>query len=103
MSIFNQDQRHQAVLVLADGHVFEGEAVGKVGATVGELIFNTAMSGYQEAISDPSYAGQLLCFSNPHIGNVGATLVDQESKGVHLSGVVLSCSENRLARCLIYA
>ena len=93
MSIFNQDQPHQAILVLADGSVFQGEAVGKVGDTVGELIFNTAMTGYQEAISDPSYAGQLLCFSNPHIGNVGATLADQESKGVYLSGVVLSCSE----------
>lgn len=92
MSIFDQDH-HQAILVLADGRVFQGRAVGKIGSTVGELIFNTAMSGYQEAISDPSYAGQLLCFSNPHIGNVGVTLADQESRGVYLSGLVISCFE----------
>ncbi len=64
----------EALLVLADGTVFEGEAIGAAppgGVTTGEVVFNTVMSGYQEVITDPSYAGQVITFTYPHIGNYG--------------------------------
>ena len=68
-----------AVLVLADGTVLEGEGFGAVGEAIGELCFNTAMTGYQEVLTDPSYNGQILTFTFPHIGNVGANDEDIES------------------------
>ena len=68
-----------ALLVLADGTVFEGEGFGAVGEAVGEVCFNTAMTGYQEVLTDPSYNGQILTFTFPHIGNVGANEDDIES------------------------
>jgi carbamoyl-phosphate synthase small subunit len=58
-------------VVLADGTVFDGHGLGMPGEVVGELVFNTAMTGYQEILTDPSYAGQLITFTFPHIGNVG--------------------------------
>ncbi|HOP20511.1 MAG TPA: carbamoyl-phosphate synthase domain-containing protein, partial [Amphiplicatus sp.] len=60
-----------AVLVLADGQVLKGQGVGATGEAVGEVCFNTAMSGYQEILTDPSYAGQIITFTFPHIGNIG--------------------------------
>src|SRR3954454_6560492 len=60
-----------AVLVLADGTVFEGIGIGATGQAVGEVCFNTAMTGYEEVLTDPSYAGQIITFTFPHIGNVG--------------------------------
>ena len=70
------------VLVLADGHVAWGRGFGAVGNAVGEVCFNTAMTGYQEVMTDPSYAGQIVTFTFPHIGNVGTNNEDNESHGV---------------------
>jgi carbamoyl-phosphate synthase small subunit len=74
-----------ALLVLADGTVLEGNGSGAVGTAVGEVCFNTAMTGYQEILSDPSYAGQIVTFTFPHIGNVGANFEDLESANPSLS------------------
>ncbi len=71
--------RATGVLVLADGTAYRGRGAGAVGSAVGELCFNTAMTGYQEILTDPSYAGQVVCFTFPHVGNVGATPEDEES------------------------
>jgi carbamoyl-phosphate synthase small subunit len=68
-----------AVLVLADGTVFAGLGCGRVGAAVGEVCFNTAMTGYQEILTDPSYAAQIVAFTFPHVGNIGATEEDNEA------------------------
>ena len=81
--------REPALLVLADGAVFEGEAIGTGALLTGELVFNTAMSGYQEIITDPSYAGQVVAFTFPHIGNYGATTADSESRRPFCRGVVV--------------
>ena len=79
-----------ALLVLADGEVFEGEAAGApLPVATGELVFNTAMSGYQEVITDPSYAGQVVTFTSTHIGNYGVNDDDDESLGAHCAGVVV--------------
>jgi carbamoyl-phosphate synthase small subunit len=79
-----------AALVLADGTVFWGRGVGATGVTVGELCFNTAMTGYQEVLTDPSYAGQIVTFTFPHIGNVGANAEDIESITPSARGLVLA-------------
>jgi len=82
----------EALLVLADGAVFEGETVGAAapdGVATGELVFNTVMSGYQEVITDPSYAGQVIAFTYPHIGNYGAAPDDDESRRPWCRGVVV--------------
>lgn len=68
-----------AVLVLADGQVFCGQGCGHIGQAVGEVCFNTAMTGYQEILTDPSYASQLICFTFPHIGNTGTNTEDEEA------------------------
>ena len=81
-----------AKLVLADGTVFEGEAIGvypESGIATGEVVFNTVMAGYQEVITDPSYAGQIITFSYPHIGNYGVTDLDNESRGTFCRGIVV--------------
>jgi carbamoyl-phosphate synthase small subunit len=78
-----------AVLALADGAVFWGHGIGAVGHRVGEVCFNTAMSGYQEIMTDPSYAGQLITFTFPHIGNVGANAEDIEATTPHALGCIL--------------
>ncbi len=77
------------VLVLADGTVFYGSGAGAQGAAVGEVCFNTAMTGYQEILTDPSYAGQIINFTFPHIGNVGANSEDMESKTPAARGFIL--------------
>ncbi len=77
------------MLALANGSVFRGTAVGVAGQAVGEVVFNTAMTGYQEILTDPSYARQLITFTYPHIGNTGANEDDDESSRVHAAGVVI--------------
>src|SRR6187455_3609185 len=72
------DHKPTALLVLADGTVLEGIGLGSVGHAVGEVCFNTAMTGYEEILTDPSYAGQIVTFTFPHIGNVGANDEDIE-------------------------
>lgn len=78
-----------AVLVLSDGSVFHGESVGADGQTAAEVVFNTAMTGYQEILSDPSYARQIVTLTYPHIGNVGANPEDDESASVYAAGLVI--------------
>ncbi len=82
-------QKTPAVLVLADGSVFRGCAIGAEGRTVGEVVFNTAMTGYQEILTDPSYAGQLVTLTYPHIGNTGANAEDEESRDVYAAGLII--------------
>jgi carbamoyl-phosphate synthase small subunit len=85
-------QPQEALLVLADGTTFEGEAIGATppgGVATGEVVFNTVMSGYQEVITDPSYAGQVIVFTYPHIGNYGATPDDDESRKPFCRGVIV--------------
>lgn len=78
-----------AILVLADGTCFEGKAIGIDGMSVGEVVFNTAMTGYQEILTDPSYAQQIVTLTYPHIGNTGANSEDIESASVYCSGLVI--------------
>ncbi len=78
-----------AILALADGTVFKGQAFGAATETIGEVVFNTSMYGYQEIITDPSYVGQILTFAYPHIGNVGTNGDDQESSRPHAVGLVV--------------
>jgi carbamoyl-phosphate synthase small subunit len=78
-----------AALVLADGSVFWGRGLGAVGTRAGEVCFNTSMTGYQEIITDPSYAGQIITFTFPHIGNVGANRADVEATTPAARGIVL--------------
>lgn len=78
-----------AILALEDGSVFKGVAIGANGASVGEVVFNTAMSGYQEILTDPSYARQIVTLTYPHIGNTGTNVEDEESTGVWAAGLVI--------------
>ena len=82
-------QKTPALLVLADGSVFRGTSIGAPGRTVGEVVFNTSMTGYQEILTDPSYAGQVVTLTYPHIGNTGANAEDVESRGVFAAGLVI--------------
>jgi carbamoyl-phosphate synthase small subunit len=82
-------RRATAMLTLADGTVFVGQGLGAPGEVVGELVFNTAMTGYQEILTDPSYAGQLITFTFPHIGNVGSNEEDLEATTCYARGLVL--------------
>ena len=81
----------EAQLVLRDGTVFEGELIGSQDNTIssGEVVFHTGLTGYQEVISDPSYAGQIITFTTPHIGNYGTTPLDNEANRVHARGVIV--------------
>lgn len=81
--------RKPALLALEDGTVFHGESIGIEGETVGEVVFNTAMTGYQEILTDPSYSRQIVTLTYPHIGNVGTTEEDAESASVHVAGLVI--------------
>jgi len=78
-----------AILALADGSLFRGEAIGADGQTVGEVVFNTAMTGYQEILTDPSYAQQIVTLTYPHIGNTGTTALDAEADRVWSAGLVI--------------
>lgn len=78
-----------ALLILEDGNKFYGESIGAVGESIGEIVFNTSMTGYQEIITDPSYARQIVTFTYPHIGNVGINCFDNESLHVQVAGLVI--------------
>lgn len=78
-----------AVLVLADGTAFVGTSIGVSGSSSGEVVFNTAMTGYQEILTDPSYSSQIVTLTYPHIGNTGCNAVDTESEAVHAAGLVI--------------
>lgn len=80
---------NQAILVLADGSVFHGTALGATGHTIGEVVFNTAMTGYQEILTDPSYCKQIVTLTYPHIGNTGINLEDIESAKVYAAGLII--------------
>ena len=82
-------QTNPAILVLADGTVFRGIAIGASGSSAGEVVFNTAMTGYQEILTDPSYCKQIITLTCPHIGNVGVNAEDAESRQVFASGLVI--------------
>src|SRR3954470_21480073 len=87
----SSEERPRAHLVLADGTVFGGIAIGASGASTGEAVFTTGMTGYQEVLTDPSYAGQIVTMTSPHIGNTGITAEDAESrKGQpHVAGFIM--------------
>ena len=78
-----------AILVLADGSVFHGTSIGATGHTIGEVVFNTSMTGYQEILTDPSYFRQIVTLTYPHIGNTGTNLEDLESDGVYAAGLII--------------
>ncbi|MGD0532072.1 MAG: carbamoyl-phosphate synthase domain-containing protein, partial [Methyloceanibacter sp.] len=85
------EERPTALLVLADGTVIEGKGAGATGVAVGEVCFNTAMTGYQEILTDPSYAGQIVTFTFPHIGNVGTNNEDIETASLAAASGVRGC------------
>ena len=78
-----------AILALADGTVFRGHSIGASGHTIGEVVFNTAITGYQEILTDPSYAQQIVTLTYPHIGNVGVNAEDVEATKVHAAGLII--------------
>ena len=82
-------QHTPAMLVLADGTVFRGISIGAPGQTVGEVVFNTSMTGYQEILTDPSYTKQIVTLTYPHIGNTGVNAEDVESGKVYASGLII--------------
>src|SRR5262245_55430174 len=103
------DAKATAVLVLADGTVIEGFGLGAIGQAVGEVCFNTAMTGYEEILTDPSYAGQIITFTFPHIGNVGTNEEDIETvsmaatpgaRGIVLHAAITGPSNYRATRHL---
>ncbi|PTB83276.1 carbamoyl-phosphate synthase small subunit [Pseudidiomarina aestuarii] len=89
MSILASHSASKAILVLADGTVFHGTAIGAGGSAVGEVVFNTAMTGYQEILTDPSYAEQIVTLTYPHIGNYGTNHEDEESNRVWAKGLII--------------
>ena len=84
-----QGKHPSAILALADGTVFVGSSIGYTGMTVGEIVFNTSMTGYQEILTDPSYCQQIVTLTYPHIGNYGVNHEDAESSRVHTAGLVI--------------
>lgn len=85
----NADQYQAAILVLQDGTIFKGKSIGAEGCSTGEVVFNTSMTGYQEILTDPSYARQIITFTNPHIGNTGTNTEDDESSKIWAKGLVI--------------
>ena len=81
--------RTPALLALEDGSLFHGQSIGAPGQSVGEVVFNTAMTGYQEILTDPSYRRQIVTLTYPHIGNTGVNAEDEESGGIHAAGLVI--------------
>jgi carbamoyl-phosphate synthase small subunit len=84
----NYKTRQEALLLLSDGTIFYGKSIGIAGTTFGEVCFNTGMTGYQEIFTDPSYFGQIMIATNPHIGNYGVNSNDEESDAIKISGLV---------------
>ncbi len=89
MPLFSTANSHPAILALADGTVFRGISIGAAGKTSGEVVFNTAMTGYQEILTDPSYSRQLVTLTYPHIGNTGVNPEDVESGQIHAAGLII--------------
>ena len=87
----------EAVLALADGSTFRGQSIGATGNTSGEVVFNTALTGYQEILSDPSYSRQIVTLTYPHIGNVGTNDDDMESVAAYAAGFVIRDLPPRLS------
>ncbi|MEP6597240.1 MAG: carbamoyl-phosphate synthase domain-containing protein, partial [Ginsengibacter sp.] len=87
-----------AILLLEDGNAFYGKAFGKIGATTGEICFNTGMTGYQEVFTDPSYYGQVVIMNNVHIGNYGVKKEDVESNSIKVKGIIGRNLEDRYSR-----
>ncbi|MBT5387517.1 MAG: glutamine-hydrolyzing carbamoyl-phosphate synthase small subunit [Porticoccaceae bacterium] len=85
----NSQTHREAVLALADGTIFRGTAIGAEGSSVGEVVFNTALTGYQEILTDPSYARQIVTLTYPHIGNTGVNTEDEESSQIWAAGLVI--------------
>jgi len=85
----SEDNETPAILALEDGTVFHGRAIGAIGTTVGEVVFNTAMTGYQEILTDPSYARQLITLTYPHIGNTGVNSIDEEAAEPFAAGLIV--------------
>ena len=81
--------KSKAIIALADGTIFTGTSIGAEGKTKGEIVFNTAMTGYQEILTDPSYRSQIVTLTYPHIGNTGINTEDLESDDVWCSGLVI--------------
>ena len=85
----NSHTHREAVLALADGTIFRGTAIGAEGLSVGEVVFNTALTGYQEILTDPSYARQIVTLTYPHIGSTGVNTEDEESDTIWAAGLVI--------------
>jgi carbamoyl-phosphate synthase small subunit len=85
----NTDSHRSAILVLQDGTIFKGRSIGAEGLSSGEVVFNTSMTGYQEILTDPSYARQIITFTHPHIGNTGTNTEDEESSRIWAAGLVI--------------
>ena len=90
-------QRPRATLALEDGTIWHGTAFGALGERSGEVVFNTAMTGYQEVLTDPSYFGQIVVMTAPHIGNTGINPEDAESRALWLSGFVVRAASRRVS------
>jgi carbamoyl-phosphate synthase small subunit len=91
-------QNQAAILLLEDGTVFKGIAIGKIGTTGGEIAFNTGMTGYQEVFTDPSYLGQLLIMNTAHIGNYGVHEAEIESESIKIAGLITKKFSNGYSR-----
>ena len=89
MPPFFTANRTPAILALADGTIFKGFSIGADGHTSGEVVFNTAMTGYQEILTDPSYSRQIVTLTYPHIGNTGVNPEDVESDKIHAAGLII--------------
>jgi carbamoyl-phosphate synthase small subunit len=89
LPLFSTANSHPAILALADGTVFRGISIGAAGKTSGEVVFNTAMTGYQEILTDPSYSRQIVTLTYPHIGNTGVNPEDVESSQIHAAGLII--------------
>ena len=87
---YSRPKMKQALIALEDGRTFHGEGFGAPGTTVGEICFNTSMTGYQEVLTDPSYRGQIVTMTYPLIGNYGVNNLDGESREPHVRGFVVS-------------
>ena len=96
------DTRAQAALVLADGTTFLGRSIGAAGMVTAEVVFNTSMTGYQEIITDPSYTGQIVTLTYPHIGNVGVNSEDCESTRVYAAGLIIRCASPVVSRSALW-
>src|SRR4051812_34264328 len=86
--------RNPAYVLLQDGTRFDGEAVGAPGPVTGEVVFTTGMSGYQESMTDPSFARQLITFTVPHVGNYGVSVQAMESHRIHAAGAIMRDATN---------